>query len=32
VAAALWAMIAVETRNYGDARRELRAQVARGEA
>jgi low temperature requirement protein LtrA len=31
VAAALWLMIAYETRSYGDARRELRAQVARGE-
>jgi low temperature requirement protein LtrA len=31
VAAALWAMIAYELRTYGEARRELRAQVARGE-
>jgi low temperature requirement protein LtrA len=31
VAAALWAMIAYELRSYGEARRELRAQVARGE-
>jgi low temperature requirement protein LtrA len=31
VAAALWLMIAYETRTYGDRRRELRAQVARGE-
>jgi low temperature requirement protein LtrA len=31
VAAALWAMIAYELHSYGEARRELRAQVARGE-
>ena len=31
VAAALWAMIAYETRSYGEMRGELRAQVARGE-
>ncbi len=32
VAAALWAMIAYETRGYGEARTRLRAEVARGEA
>jgi low temperature requirement protein LtrA len=31
VSAALWAMIAYETHSYGESRRELRAQVARGE-
>jgi low temperature requirement protein LtrA len=31
VAGLLWAMIAYELRSYGEARRDLRAQVARGE-
>ena len=32
VAAVLWAMIAFETRSYGEGRARIRAEVARGEA